>query len=102
AADANDLSWAAIARGLGVIYFALVPAERNDDSLRRVAVATNQIFAAVAPFDANATIPWCPAEWKGALKVWGQERKDLAQMQKVKKIFDPHGVFSPGRFVGGI
>ena len=48
------------------------------------------------------TIPWCPSEWKSALKVWGPERHDLAQMQKVKKVFDPLGIFSPGRFIGGI
>jgi glycolate oxidase FAD binding subunit len=102
AADANQLSWAAMARGLGVIYFALLPNERSDAAHRAVTVATNQILAAGATLGANTTIPWCPAEWKNTLRVWGPDRGDFAQMQKVKKIFDPHGVFSPGRFVGGL
>jgi len=102
AADAKQLPWAALARGLGVIYFALLPRERGDDSLREVATATNQIIAAVAAMEANATIPWCPPEWKSSVKLWGMERADIAQMKKVKKIFDPHGIFSPGRFAGGI
>jgi glycolate oxidase FAD binding subunit len=102
AADSNQLSWVAMTRSLGVIYFALLPADRNQVSQRQVIAATNQIQAACANLEANTTIPWCPSEWKSALKVWGPERSDLAQMQKVKKVFDPLGISSPGRFIGGI
>jgi glycolate oxidase FAD binding subunit len=102
AADANQLRWTAMTRSLGVTYFALLPAERNDASYRQVIATTNEILTAVANLGANTTIPWCPSEWKSALKVWGPERSDLAQMQKVKTVFDPLGIFSPGRFIGGI
>ncbi len=102
AADTNQLPWAAMARSLGVIYFALLPADLSQASHRQVVAATNQILAAGASLGANMTIPWCPSEWKSALKVWGPERHDLAQMRKVKKVFDPIGIFSPGRFIGGI
>jgi glycolate oxidase FAD binding subunit len=102
AADANQLRWTAIARSLGVIHFALLPAERYDSSHRQVVAAKNQILAAAANLGANMTVPWCPSEWKSTLQIWGPERSDLAQMQKVKKVFDPLGIFSPGRFIGGI
>jgi len=102
AAEANQLPWAVMARSLGVIYFALLPTEYSQTSLRQVVAATNQVLAAGASFGANITIPWCPSEWKSAIKIWGPERHDLAQMQKVKKVFDPLGIFSPGRFIGGI
>jgi glycolate dehydrogenase FAD-binding subunit len=102
AADAAALPWAALARGVGIIYFALLPLKRNEDTLARVVRATNDIFARCAALDGNATIPWCPAEWKAALPVWGPERGDLGPMRALKKVFDPHGVFSPGRFMGGI
>ncbi len=102
AADANQLAWAAMARNLGVIYFALLPAERSQASNRQVAAAAHQIFDAGTSLGANMTIPWCPSDWKSTLKIWGPERRDLAQMQKVKKVFDPLNIFSPGRFVGGI
>ena len=102
AAEANQLPWAVMARSLGVIYFALLPTEHTQASHRQVVGATNQILDASASLGANVTIPWCPSEWKPALKVWGPERRDLAQMQKVKKVFDPLGIFSPGRFIGGI
>jgi glycolate oxidase FAD binding subunit len=102
AADMNQLPWAAVVRGLGVIYFALLPNERSDAAQRAAVAATNQIFETGAAMGANATIPWCPTDWKNTLKVWGPERSDLAQMKKVKTVFDPHGVFSPGRFMGGL
>jgi glycolate oxidase FAD binding subunit len=50
----------------------------------------------------NATIPWSPAEWKSSLKVCGLERRDIDQMRKLKRLFDPSGILSPGRFVGGL
>jgi glycolate oxidase FAD binding subunit len=102
AAEANSLPWAAMARGLGIIYMALLPGDRGEESRSRVVNATNQILAAGAKLDANATIPWAPSEWKSALKIWGLERADFPQMQKVKKVFDPRGILSPGRFVGGL
>ena len=102
AADTNQLPWAAMARSLGVIYFALLPADLSEASHRQAVATTNHILAAGASLGANVTIPWCPSEWKSALKIWGPERHDLAQMQKVKKVFDPLGIFSPGRFIGGI
>jgi len=102
AAEANHLPWVAMARGVGVIYFAMLPTKRNDETKRQSAQASNQIFAACAALGGHATIPWCPAEWKDVLKVWGLDRPDFAQMQKLKTVFDPLGVLSPGRFVGGI
>ena len=102
AAESNSLEWAAMARGIGVIYVALLPRDRDEQSRARVANATNEILAAAAKLDGHGTIPWAPPEWKSALKIWGLDRGDFAQMQKVKKVFDPHGIMAPGRFVGGI
>ncbi|HEX4003359.1 MAG TPA: FAD-binding oxidoreductase [Candidatus Acidoferrales bacterium] len=102
AAGAAELPWAAVARGVGVIYFALLPGERNDDTQARVERAANEILAEAAALAGNATIPWSPAEWKSALPIWGPERGDLGPMRALKKVFDPHGVFAPGRFMGGI
>jgi FAD/FMN-containing dehydrogenase len=102
AAEGNSLPWAAMARGVGVIYMALLPGDRGEESRGRVVKATEQILAAGAKLEANATIPWAPSEWKSALKIWGLERADFPQMQKVKKVFDPNGILSPGRFVGGL
>ena len=102
AAETNSLPWAAMARGLGVIYFALLPSDQSEESRRRAIQATDQILPECAALGGNATIPWSPAEWKSALKVWGLERGDVQQMRKIKNLFDPLGILSPGRFMGAL
>lgn len=43
-----------------------------------------------------------PAELRGKVDAWGFNQPTLALMRGVKQVFDPHGIFSPGRFVGEI
>lgn len=102
AAETNSLPWAALVRGVGVAYFAILPVHNSDDSRRRVTESTRQILAAGSKLEANVSIPWAPPAWKSGLQIWGPERADFAQMQKVKKVFDPRSIFAPGRFVGGL
>lgn len=102
AAETNSLPWAAMARGLGIIYFALLPNDRTEESRRRVIQASDQMLPECVGLGGNATIPWSPAEWKSALKVWGLERGDVDPMRKLKNLFDPLGILSPVRFMGGL
>lgn len=102
AAGATNLRWAAMAGGLGIIDVALLPAARDEESRGRVVNATGQIMDECARLGGNVTIPWCPGEWKASMNIWGPDRADFEQMRKLKKVFDPAGVFSPGRFAGGI
>ena len=97
AAETNDLRWAAMARGLGIIYSqscrantaTKTPARserhhRNPGSLRQTRSPRHN--------------PLGPAEWKPTLQIWGPRRPDFPQMQKVKSVFDPQNILSPGRF----
>ena len=102
AANDESVPWAAIARGAGVIYAALLPDALTEGSRDRVARAANRIQSACEKTEGHATIPWCPFEWKSKLNVWGSDRGDWAQMRKLKSVFDPYGILSPGRFVGGL
>jgi len=102
AAEANSLRWAALARGLGIIYFALFPSALDDGSKQRVVNTTDSVHEACAKLGGQSTIPWCPTTWKSNLKVWGPENPDFPQMRKIKNVFDPQGILSPGRFVGGL
>jgi FAD/FMN-containing dehydrogenase len=101
-ADRHQLPFAALVRASGLIFAALLPAEKDGDALRRLAAAANEIFLAVDKLGARAMIEWCPAELKQAVNVWGSPRPDLAVMRKLKSEFDPNGILSPGRFYGGI
>jgi glycolate oxidase FAD binding subunit len=102
AAETNSLAWAALARGLGLIYFAMLSNARDDEAKKRVENTASAIHDACAKLSAQSTIPWCPTPWKSSLKIWGPENPAFAQMQKIKSVFDPQGVLSPGRFVGGL
>jgi glycolate oxidase FAD binding subunit len=97
-AESNNLLWAAMARGLGIIYFAILPSDHTEECRQRVATAASTIQEACAKLAGHATIPWAPAEWKTTLQIWSPPRPDFAQMQKVKSVFDPQKILSPGRF----
>jgi len=48
------------------------------------------------------TVLQCPAALKGRIGVWPEVGEALALMRRVKGAFDGKGIWSPGRFVGGI
>jgi glycolate oxidase FAD binding subunit len=102
AAEDHSQPWVAVARGVGVIHFALLPAARDEKTMHCVADVTRRIHADCAKLGGHSTIPWCPDEWKSALNIWGADRADLPLMQKLKSVFDPRGIFAPGRFFKGI
>jgi len=102
AADEHSLRWAAMARGVAVIYIVLLPPERSEQTLQRVVSATKRIATDIASLGGHSTIPWSPAEWKSQLDVWGARRADFALAKKLKAVFDPRAILAPGRFAGGI
>lgn len=42
------------------------------------------------------------ADVKAGLDVWADPGEGLALMRRVKETFDPHAMFAPGRYVGGL
>ena len=97
-AESNNLRWAAMARGVGIIYFAILPSDHTEEWRTRVTNAASAIQEACAKLAGHATVPWAPAEWKSTLQIWGPQRPDAPQMQKLKSVFDPQNILSPGRF----
>lgn len=101
-AASYELRSAAVIRGAGLIYFALLPALRNERTIGQLAHAASKIFRVASEAGVQATIPWCPRDLKLRVNVWGEPREDFFLMQRLKKTFDPRGILSPGRFVGGL
>jgi glycolate oxidase FAD binding subunit len=101
--QSSALPWAAMMRGLGVTYLALLPPDRSEGSLRLLKQECARIFSlsGKAPWG-HSVLLWCPRELKGELSIWGATSGDFPLMQKLKNVFDPGGILSPGRFVGGI
>lgn len=70
--------------------------------MERLYRVSKQIFEAAKKCGSRAMIEWCPLKLKSRLNIWGEPASNFALMQKVKTVFDPDGIFSPGRFVGGL
>lgn len=103
-AERNQLSWAGLVRASGIVFVALLPAESGSAALPRLArAATALMQSSVSPeIGGRPMIEWCPTALKREVSVWGPPRDDLVLMQRLKKVFDPHGILCPGRFVGGV
>jgi len=94
-AEKAGLSWSAIARGVGVIYFALLPAGRNDDARSRVDNVIKDLADTCGRRDGNIAVLWLPDEWKSLVPPRTAQRSDLDLMRKLKNVFDPNGIFAP-------
>lgn len=101
-AERHALPTATLVRAAGVIYFALLPATKNAETIRQIVSACENIFKEAEGGGCRAVVPWCPLELKSRMSIWGRADADFALMHKVKSAFDPHGIFSPGRFAGGL
>ncbi len=101
--QSTRMPWTMMVRGLGVVYLALQPPDGSEESLRCLKQECARIFGlAGKPAWRHVTLPWCPTALKGEIDVWGAPPADFALMKKLKAVFDPDGILSPGRFMGGI
>jgi len=67
--------------------------ERPQDSLRVMRLVGER---------AAAVVERMPTPVKSTLDVWGQRPVGFELMRGIKQAFDPFGLLSPGRFVGGL
>jgi glycolate oxidase FAD binding subunit len=98
----GSLPCAVFARGVGVIYFALLPTEHDATAMARLAQCGKEIVSATGKKSGRGMILRSPLELKREMNIWGAPGEDFPLMQRVKQAFDPHGIFAPGRFVGGL
>ena len=114
-AQQANLKHAVLARGCGVVYFALLPSTKaasqetqpalDPETLLRLSQAATSIFEFCARENGSAALPWCPTAVKRAVNVWGLRNahppsscSDVALMQRLKSAFDPHNILAPGRY----
>jgi glycolate oxidase FAD binding subunit len=97
-----SLQQATLLRAAGVVYV-LLDAEQSEPPLGVYSAACSALFAVVAQLGGTAVVESCPASLKKHVNVWGSFAPGpLALMRALKKEFDPKGILSPGRFVGGL
>jgi hypothetical protein len=83
------------------VYAAFFAEEGNEASSAGIASAPKEVFhiCALPENGAQAMLEWCPPRLKRAAgDLWGPWRRDFELMHRVKSVFDPQNVLSPGRF----
>ena len=96
AIQSTQTPWALMMRGLGVAYLALLPAASLENECQRI------LGLAGKPPWRHVTLSWCPASLKSGIDIGALQFPNLALTKKLKDVFDPAGILSPGRFMGAI
>jgi glycolate oxidase FAD binding subunit len=99
------LDLATLARASGIVYAAFLGEEGNEESPAEMTSAAKEVFhiCTLAENGGQAMLEWCPTTLKRAVgDLWGPWRQDFELMHRVKKVFDPQNVLSPGRFASEI
>jgi glycolate oxidase FAD binding subunit len=91
-----------LVRSGSILYVALLPRDGDESALQPIAYFWRSIGSLRGKLEFNASILFCPSEWKRELDVWAHANQNQDLQQRVKKAFDPSGVFARGRFVGGL
>jgi len=120
-----SLAHAIVARAGGIIYFALLPASANDETVGRLAQSATQIFNSVSASGGHATLLFAPPVLKRAIQTQAESvapaslpavltsalatshphpnaspqrsSHESSLMGRLKLAFDPQNIFAPGR-----
>jgi len=84
--------------GVGIVHVCLLGAESDAGLVALI----GRLRAAAQEFGGALVVEDAPVDVKKQLDVWGSTDDDFAIMKKLKALWDPKGVLSPGRFVGGL
>ena len=101
-AKEHAMKAALVIRPYGLIYFAILTESNDAIPIGKLAKFSEAVFRVCDELGAGARIEFAPKELKRAVDVWGAARPDFELMRRVKKVFDPQNILSPGRFAGGI
>jgi glycolate oxidase FAD binding subunit len=98
-ADAEHIALASFAQvGVGIVHLCALQEKLSPN----LAGWVSRLRQAMANFGGTLVIEHCPLALKGGEAVWGVGGDDLEAMRKMKAVWDPQEVLSPGRFIGGI
>jgi glycolate oxidase FAD binding subunit len=86
--------------GITMVHFLLEPGDEK--SADRVVSVAEKLLEKCQSIGGNLVVEKASARMKERLPVWGTPPQDFLIMKRIKEQMDPFGLFSPGRFVGGI
>ena len=85
-----------------VVYVALLPRAGDETAPKQLEYFWKSVGSLRGKLEFKGTILFCPSRWKAALNAWEHVDFDIETERRVKKAFDPNGMFARGRFVGGM
>jgi FAD/FMN-containing dehydrogenase len=100
--DSVSLRNALLVRAPGIVYFTVLAEFEDDDAM----IAMTEVVADVSDLarakKGHATLLHAPLTIQRKATVLQAGAQELGLGQRVKRAFDPTGVFAPGRVVGGL
>ena len=100
-AKRHVLDCAVLVRALGVVYVALLP-QASPKSYPQLLSCSRELMDLCVASGAIPMIERCPLELKNMLNIWPPAGTEHEIAKRLKSVFDPQGILSPGRFRGGI
>lgn len=84
--------------GVGIVHLCLLEETRAPG----IASLIGRFRSAAEGLGGTLVVERLHPDLKGHLDVWGSPGDDFETMRKLKNLWDPKGILSPGRFVGGL
>jgi FAD/FMN-containing dehydrogenase len=100
-AERHALDCAILIRALSVVYIALLP-PAGSHALADLIACSSELMSFCSGSGSLPMIEQCPLELKHSLNIWPPAGTEHDISARLKLVFDPQGVLSPGRFRGGI
>jgi glycolate dehydrogenase FAD-binding subunit len=100
-ADTRGFKYAILIRALGVVYFAFLP-PAGPKVFPELLSCSREMMDFCVTSGAAAMIERCPLEIKKTLDMWPPAWPEHEIAERLKHVFDPNSILSPGRFRGGI
>ncbi len=93
---------ATLVRAAGVVYAAILTPAGGAGRQQQLENVCRDLMEASITAGGRPMIEWCPLELKREMSVWPPPGDERELAQRIKGVFDPHGVLAPDRFLGGI
>ncbi len=100
--ERHELVPAIQVRASGVVYAALLAPAGDTGATAQLAAACRELMQAGLTAGARPMIEWCPVAIKRDVNIWPPPGNDQPLAEKLKRLFDPQDILSPGRFLGGL
>jgi glycolate oxidase FAD binding subunit len=97
--ESENVGLAGLAQvGAGIVTLCLLEPKRA----KAFSGLVLRLRSAAEDLGGTLVVEHCPWEFKSGMEVWGSPGDDLDVMRRIKGVWDPKGILSPGRFLGGL